>query len=80
MARRAKARALSHHTSDETAGVLIINNPGGPCRIGVNGQAAPMSCLAFLPRLLGAGATLTVWWPDPGGGVPHKQTFVGGQP
>jgi len=62
-----------------TAGVLVINNSGGPCLIDEEGTVAPMSCLSFLPQLLPTDATLTVWWPDPDGGAPHKQTFVGGQ-
>lgn len=30
--------------------------------------------------LLPVGATLTVWWPDPAGGSPRTQTFVGDRP
>lgn len=66
--------------SGEAAGVLVINNSGGPCLLDDEEDVAPMSCLAYLPRLLPVGATLTVWWPSPGGGAPLKQTFVGGQP
>jgi hypothetical protein len=71
--------AAAMRSSGEKAGVLLINNPGGPCKRDAEGNVEPASCLAFVPRLLPAGATLTVWWPDPGGGAPHKQTFVGGQ-
>lgn len=60
----------------ETAGVLVLNS-GGPCLLDDTASAAP--CLAYLPKLLPAGATLTVWWPDPGGGPPRKKTFVGDQ-
>jgi hypothetical protein len=71
--------AAAMRDGGEAAGVLIINNSGGPCLIDDEGTAASMSCLAYMPRLLPTGATLTVWWPDPGSGAPHKQTFVGGQ-
>jgi hypothetical protein len=71
------AAAMRH--SGEMAGVLVINNSGGPCLLDNEGTVAPMSCLAYLPRLLPAEATLTVWWPAPEGGAPDKQTFVGGQ-
>lgn len=71
--------AAAMRDSEETAGVLVINNPGGPCLLDDEGTVAPMSCLAYLPRLLPVDTTLTVWWPDPGGGTPHKQTFVGSQ-
>jgi hypothetical protein len=71
--------AAAMRDSGETSGVLVINNSGGPCLIDEEGTVAPMSCLAYLPQLLPADATLTVWWPDPSGGQPHKQTFVGGQ-
>jgi hypothetical protein len=71
--------AAAMRDSGEAAGVLVINNSGGPCLLDDEGDVAPMSCLAYLPRLLPAEATLTVWWPDPGGGAPLKQTFVGGQ-
>lgn len=71
--------AAAMREGDEMAGVLVINNSGGPCLTDEEGTIAPMSCLAYLPRLLPAGATLTVWWPDPGNGTPRKQTFVGGQ-
>jgi nucleic acid/nucleotide deaminase of polymorphic system toxin len=71
--------AAAMRNGGETAGVLVINNAGGPCLLDEDGEVAPMSCLAYLPRLLPDGATLTVWWPDSGGGPPRKQTFVGGQ-
>lgn len=72
--------AAAIRESGETAGVLVINNAGGPCLVDAEGTVAPMSCLAYLPKLLPAGATLTVWWPDPAGGAPRMQTFVGDQP
>jgi hypothetical protein len=71
--------AAAMRDSGEKAGVLVINNSEGPCKRSEEGEVEPASCLAYLPKLLPAGATLTVWWPDPGGGAPHRQTFVGGQ-
>lgn len=71
--------AAAMRDSGEMAGVLVINNSSGPCLPDDEGNVAPMSCLAYLPRLLPAEATLTVWWPATGGGPPRKQTFVGGQ-
>jgi hypothetical protein len=72
--------AAAMRNSGEKAGVLLINNSSGPCRRNAEGDIEPASCLAFLPRLLPTGATLTVWWPDPSGGSLHRQLFVGGQP
>lgn len=63
--------------SDETEGVLVINNSRGPCYGSHPRDPERMTCQSFLPRLLRPGATLTVWWPDPDGGTPHKQTFTG---
>lgn len=71
--------AAAMRDSGEMAGVLVINNSSGPCLLDDEGNVAPMSCLAYQPRLLLAEATLTVWWPAPGGGPPRNQTFVGGQ-
>jgi hypothetical protein len=71
--------AAAMRNGEETAGVLVINNSGGPCLLDEDGDVAPVSCLAYLPRLLPNGATLTVWWPGAGDTSPHKQTFVGGQ-
>ena len=71
--------AAAMRNSGEPTGVLAINNSGGPCRFDDEGDVEPMSCLAYLPRLLPVGAALTVWWPDPSGGPPLKKTFVGGQ-
>lgn len=71
--------AAAMRDSGETTGVLVINNSGGPCLVDDEGEVAPMSCLSYLPKLLPKGATLTVWWPDPGGGAPLKQTFTGEQ-
>lgn len=71
--------AAAMRDGGETAGVFVINNSGGPCLVDDEGTVAPMSCLSYLPRLLPAHATLTVWWPDPSGGEPHRRSFVGGQ-
>lgn len=46
-------------------GVLVINNPEGPC-------PGAYSCQQVLDVLLPPGAPLTVWWP---GG--HHETFTG---
>ena len=39
--------AAAMRDSDETVGVLVINNPDGPCKVAGDGQVAPMSCLSF---------------------------------
>lgn len=70
--------AAAMRKADVRMDTLVINNPGGPCRVR-EGRVEPQSCLAFLPRLLPAGAELIVWWPDPNGGAARSQTFVGGQ-
>lgn len=69
--------AAAMRKADVRMGTLLINNSGGPCRVEAGG-VEPQSCLAFLPRLLPAGAELIVWWPDPRGAV-HSQTFGVGQ-
>jgi hypothetical protein len=40
-------------------GVLVINNPGGPCGLDTGGQ---YSCSVGVPRLLPLGTGLVVWW------------------
>ena len=60
-----------------TTGVLVINNPAGPCaRAGISVE--PMSCLASMPRVLPPAATLVVWWRQSDGGL-KNQIFRGGQ-
>ncbi|HEX7661885.1 MAG TPA: DddA-like double-stranded DNA deaminase toxin [Pseudonocardiaceae bacterium] len=61
-----------------STGVLVINNSSGPCARNADEAVQPLSCLAIVPKMLPAGTTLVVWWPQPGG-PPMSKTFVGGQ-
>lgn len=56
----------------ETQGVLVINNPTGPC-VGI------LSCGAALDRVLPPGSTLVVWWPD-SRGMMRQRRFGPGDP
>lgn len=57
------------------AGVLVINNPAGPCGQDIKGQ---YSCVVLVPRLLPFGASPVVWWPGSDGQHPQQVTMVGG--
>lgn len=57
--------AMTMRENHVDKGVLVINNPGGPC-------PGPYSCRKVIVVLLRPGAALTVWWP---GGV--HETFTG---
>ncbi len=58
--------AMTMREQDVSRGVLVINNPTGPC-------PGAYSCTQVLDVLLPSGATLVVWWP----GGQHR-TFTGG--
>jgi hypothetical protein len=47
--------AVSMRDAGESRGVIVINNPTGPC-------PGNLGCTAALPRVLPSGATLVVWW------------------
>ena len=61
-----KAAALMRHAA-ETYGVLVINNPAGPCPY-VSGIGCELAMQLILPK----GSKIVVWWP----GGQHK-TFEG---
>jgi SCP1.201-like deaminase len=53
----AKAAAIMRDTG-QTYGVLVINNPDGPC-----GYASGIGCTAAIELILPKGSTMVVWWP-----------------
>jgi hypothetical protein len=57
------------------AGVLVINNPSGPCGQDTRGQ---YSCSIVVPKLLPIGTSLAVWWPGPDAEGPEREILVGG--
>lgn len=61
----AKAAALLRD-ADQDHGILVINNPAGPC-----GYASGIGCVAAIELILSEGATMVVWWPK------GRQQFVG---
>lgn len=64
--------AAAMRSNDLESGVLVINNPGGPCA--AEDSEIP-SCRVLVPQLLPEDATLVVWWPE--NGTPVKATFTG---
>jgi hypothetical protein len=62
--------AVSMRDAGESRGVIVINNPTGPC-------PGNLGCTAALPRVLPSGATLVVWWRNSSGAM-HSQRFTGG--
>lgn len=54
----AKAAAVLRD-AEQTNGVLVINNPDGPC-----GYASGIGCIAAVELILRSGATMDVWWPQ----------------
>lgn len=62
--------AVGMRDAAETRGVMVINNPGGPC-------LGDLGCSAALPRVLPAGAVMVVWWRN-NTGTMRSQTFTGG--
>jgi hypothetical protein len=52
-----KAAALIR-TADQRAGVLVINNPAGPCP-----YASGIGCGRAMRLILPIGSTIVVWWP-----------------
>jgi len=69
--------AAAMRAGEVMAGVLVINNVGGPCKLIGNDQVAPMSCQAIMPGLLPPTASLTVWWADEQGRI-RSLVFSGG--
>jgi hypothetical protein len=61
-----KAAALMRHAG-ETYGVLVINNPAGPCP-----YASGIGCVLAMRLILPKGSEMAVWWP----GGQHK-TYEG---
>lgn len=53
-----KAAALMRD-AEQTTGVLVINNPDGPCTY-VSGAG----CLTAIRLILPKGSSLVVWWPE----------------
>jgi SCP1.201-like deaminase len=53
----AKAAALMRHDGD-SYGVLVINNPDGPCP-----YVSDIGCEVAMRLILPKGSTLVVWWP-----------------
>ena len=53
-------------------GVLVINNPDGPCRY----ASGPGGCDMAIQLILPVGSTIVVWWP----GGNHKEYAGRGQP
>jgi hypothetical protein len=53
----AKAAALMRHDGD-SYGVLVINNPDGPCP-----YVSGIGCEAAMRLILPKGSTIVVWWP-----------------
>jgi hypothetical protein len=62
--------AVGMRDAGETQGVIVINNPGGPC-------TGDMGCAAGLPRILPQGAALVVWWRNSSGTMLSRR-FPGG--
>ena len=54
----AKAAAVLR-TAEQARGVLVINNPEGPC-----GYASGIGCVAAIELILPKGSTMVVWWPQ----------------
>lgn len=67
--------AAQMRRSQIPAGVLVINNPDGPCGRDTRGQ---YSCTVVVPKLLPPDASLVVWWPRSGDEHPDHETFPGG--
>lgn len=61
-----KATAIMRESS-LTFGVLLINNPGGPCT-----YASGQGCDVIMQLILPKGSTIVVWWPAGG-----HQTYQG---
>lgn len=57
-------------------GVLVINNPSGPCG---QDRGGVYSCSAVLPKLLPPRTSLAVWWPTMDPAHPRHRTFTGGE-
>ncbi len=53
----AKAAAVLRD-AEQSHGVLVINNPEGPC-----GYASGIGCVAAIELILPAGTAMDVWWP-----------------
>jgi hypothetical protein len=53
----AKAAALMRQV-EQTTGVLVINNPEGPC-----GYASGAGCAVIMQLILPTGSSVVVWWP-----------------
>lgn len=52
-----KAAAMMR-TAGQVKGVLLINNPGGPCP-----YASGIGCGQAMRLILPVGSTIVVWWP-----------------
>jgi hypothetical protein len=66
----AKAAALMRYAEDRY-GVLVINNPAGPCP-----YASNIGCENAMRLILPKGSTIVVWWP----GGHHREYGGTGQP
>jgi hypothetical protein len=62
--------AVGMRDAGESQGVIVINNPGGPC-------PGDMGCAAAVPRVLPRGAALVVWWRNSSGTMQSRR-FPGG--
>lgn len=58
-----KATAIMRD-SGSTFGVLVINNPAGPCT-----YASGQGCAAIMQLILPTRSTIVVWWPGGGHGT-----------
>jgi SCP1.201-like deaminase len=70
--------AAAMRAGNVASGVLVINYPGPPCGELPGGTVQPLSCSAIVPRMLPPGATLVVWWQEPGS-RPEPTRFTGGR-
>jgi archaellum component FlaG (FlaF/FlaG flagellin family) len=64
-------------TANVTQAVLVINNPGGPCGVDED-EPGVFRCAVVVPKILPAGASLTVWWPGRTPGTAQVTTYHGG--
>lgn len=62
--------AVGMRDAGERQGVIVINNPGGPC-------PGNIGCAATVPRVLPRGAALVVWWRNSNGTMQSRR-FPGG--